>query len=188
MPATTKYDPAETGLDTAEKTFDPSSFMDAYTKMASILRENNIPFEVLATKNIRDYKGKAILICNVPHIRDEEMDALEAYVQGGGSLYISGPIGHAKLEKLLGAKVTGMTQHNFTYMDPTAAGSDIFAGFSKLAPLTVARAQYQAEIINPRGAYGAGYPYFALYADRYRPVCGDSLQSPGHPHHRALRA
>lgn len=146
-----KYDPAETGLDTTEKTFDPSSFMDAYTKMASILRENNIPFEVLATKNIRDYKGKAILICNVPHIRDEEMDALEAYVQGGGSLYISGPIGHAKLEKLLGAKVTGMTQHNFTYMDPTAAGSDIFAGFSKLAPLTVARAQYQAEITNPEG-------------------------------------
>ncbi|MDD3409416.1 MAG: hypothetical protein PHY12_01255, partial [Eubacteriales bacterium] len=146
-----KYDPDESGKDVSEKSFEPSVYMDAPVGMASVLRENNIPFDVIGSKNLRDYAGKALLLCNVASIRDEEMDAIEAYVQKGGSLFISGPIGHARLEKLLGVKQTGKTQHDFTYMDPTEEGKALFPGFTKLAPLTINRAQYTIEVTQPEG-------------------------------------
>lgn len=141
-----KYDPEETGLDISQKSFEPSLYMQAPVGMASILRENNIPFEVLGSKNIREYTGKAILLCNVAAIRDDEMDALEAYLAKGGKLFVSGAIGHPRLQALLGVRVTGKTQQDFTYMDPTPEGEALFTGFTKLAPLTVDRSQVTVEI------------------------------------------
>lgn len=63
----------------------------------------------------------------------------------GGSLYVSGPVGHPRLEKLLGIRVTGKTEHTFTYMDPVDGCGEL-NGFTAQAPLTVDRRQYTAEV------------------------------------------
>ena len=78
-----------------------------------------------------------MILSHVAAIRDEEMDRIEAYVNRGGNLYISGPVGHPRLQKLLGIEVTGRTEHQFTYMRPTEEGMAIFEGFGSLTPLTV---------------------------------------------------
>ena len=143
-----KFDPDESGKDVSEKSFEPSIYMEAPVGMTSILRENNIPFDVIGSKNLRNYKGKAILLCNVSNIRDEEMDAIEEYVNKGGNLLVSGPIGHPRLAEMLGLQMTGKTAHNFTYMDPTEEGKAYFPGFTRLAPLTINRAQYTVSIVD----------------------------------------
>lgn len=166
-----KYDPEETGVGLMDKTWGNTIYMQAPIAMASVLREENIPFHVIGTKNIASYQGRAIALCHVAKIRDEEMDALEAYVQRGGSLYVSGPVGHPRLEKLLGVHVTGRTESAFTYMAP-AEGSSELEGFSALAPLTVDRRQYTAEITAEDVATLATLtlPYVPAGGDRFAAI------------------
>ena len=141
-----KYDDAENGKNILDKSFEPSIYMQAPVGMASILRENNVAFDVIGSKNLRSYTGDVIVLSNVASIRDDEMEALEAYLNRGGNLFISGPIGHPRLETLLGVTATGKTDPDFTYMEPTREGRPLFPGFTALAPLTVNRAQYTVTV------------------------------------------
>ena len=141
-----KYDPYETKIGVMEKTFEPKYYLDAPVATASVLRENNIPFEVIGTKNIENEKADVLILSHVSKIREEEMDAIEGFLNRGGNLYISGPIGNKRLEKLLGIEITGRTKHNFTYMCPTQAGSELLEGFGKTTPLTIAMSQMEAKI------------------------------------------
>ncbi len=146
-----KFDPNETNIPMMEKSFGPRFFMEAPVKMASILREENVPFDVIGSKNIADYKGKCIAICHVSQILDDEMDALERFVKQGGNLYVSGPIGHPRLAELLGVEFTGVcsnpqTVESFTYLDPTDEGKAYFEGFDALAPLSVPMSQYEVKL------------------------------------------
>ncbi len=143
-----KYDPNETGIGIMEKSFNPHYYAEAPTACASVLRENNIPFDVIGTRNIRDDEAKVLILSHVANIREEEMDEIEAFLAKGGSLYISGPIANPRLEKLLGVKVTGRTAHDFTYMSPTEAGAALFEGFGHLTPLTIDRHQVEIEVVD----------------------------------------
>lgn len=141
-----KYDPNETGIEVPQKSFQPAYYLQAPVAASSVLREYNVPFEVIGTKNIRQENAKVLILSHVAGIRDEEMDEIEAYLAKGGNLFISGPIGNQRLQKLLGIKITGQTGHDFTYMSPTKEGAELFEGFSHLVPLTIDGHQMEAEI------------------------------------------
>lgn len=141
-----KYDPKEAECDMMDKVFWPDYYMGGPVAAASVLRENNVAFDVIGTKNIKDEKAPVMILSHVANIRDEEMDEIEDYLKRGGSLYISGPIGNKRLEDMLGLRVLGMTEHNFTYMSPTEAGKEIFEGFSALSPLTIPMPQVMVGI------------------------------------------
>lgn len=146
-----KYNPFENGEDMMDKSFRPDYYLDCPVAAASILREGNIPFEVIGTKNIREDQSDVLILSHVAAIRDEEMDEIEAYLERGGNLYISGPVENDRLAGLIGIEVTGRTRHGFTYMSPTEAGKDIFKGFDTLTPLTVPMAQMEARITDGSG-------------------------------------
>lgn len=146
-----KYDSDETGIDISEKSFDRKIYMEAPVSATAILRNNNIPYEVIGSKNIKNETTDAIIISNVANIRESEMDDIETYLNNGGNLYISGPIGNKRLQKLLGVKVVGKTEHNFTYISPTPEGEEFFKEFTKNVPLTIAMAQYEIEIDDMEG-------------------------------------
>jgi hypothetical protein len=146
-----KFDPNETGISMMDKSFGPRYFMDAPVKLASILRECNIPFDVIGSKNLKDCRAKVLAVCHVSQILDEEMAELERFVLEGGTLYVSGPIGHPRLAELLGVEFAGVceqpqTVESFTYMEPTEAGKALFEGFSALAPLSVPMPQYRVQV------------------------------------------
>lgn len=146
-----KFDPNETRIPMTDKSFGPRYFMDAPVKLASILRENNIPFDVIGSKNLKDCHAKVLAVCHVSRILDEEMTELERFVREGGNLYVSGPIGHARLAELLGVEFAGVcrnpqTVESFTYLEPAEAGQEIFEGFSALAPLSVPMPQYEIQL------------------------------------------
>ena len=142
-----KFDPNEKGVSIEDKNFTPEYFMDAPVKMASILREHNIPFDVIGSKNLKDCKAKVLALCHISQILDEEMAEIEKYLEKGGTLYVSGPIGHPRLAALLGLQYQGVclgeqTEESFTYIDPAEAGKACFEGFDTLAPLSVPMKQY----------------------------------------------
>ncbi len=141
-----KYDPKETLVPMTDKNFWPGYYMEAPVSAASIMRENNIPFEVIGSKNLKDTKADVLILSHVAAIREEEMDAIEAFIHNGGNVYISGPIGNPRLERILGVQIEGRTEHNFLYMSPTEEGAKYFKGFTKLAPLTTPMQQYKISI------------------------------------------
>lgn len=146
-----KYDPNEKPCEIMDKIFWPGYYMQGPVAAASVLRENNVAFEVIGTKNIKNETADVMILSHVAAIRDDEMDEIEGYLNRGGNLYISGPIGNERLQKLLGLNVTGKTVHNFTYMSPTEAGSEILKGFNALAPLTIPMSQVMAEVTDDEG-------------------------------------
>ncbi len=87
---------------------------------------------MIGSKNIADEAADVLILSHVANIRETEMDDIEAYIKKGKNLFISGPIGNKRLEKLLGVKSVGKTEHTFTYMSPTEAGEVFFEGFSSL--------------------------------------------------------
>ncbi len=103
--------------------------------MTSILRDNNIPFDVIGTKNIRSENAGVLILSHVANIRDEEMREIEAYIKKGGNLLISGPIANERLQKILGVEVIGLSDSDFTYMSPTEEGKEFFKGFDVKVPL-----------------------------------------------------
>lgn len=141
-----KYDPTEAPVDMTQKNFCPDYFTQAPIGVVSILRENNIPFDVIGSKNITAENADVLILPNIAHIREDEMDAIEAYVKKGGNLLVSGPIGNKRLAEMFGVEQLGYTKHEFTYMSPTAAGAALFEGFDQLTPLTIPRKQMQIGI------------------------------------------
>ena len=146
-----KYDARESKIDVMKKTFFPPFYMESPVGATAILRENNMLYDVIGTKNIATEKAKVMIISHVESILEEEMDLIEQYVKNGGSLYVSGPIGHERLEHLLGVKVTGRTEHDFTYMSPTEAGKELFEGFTSNTPLTIPMYQTEGELLAQDG-------------------------------------
>jgi len=122
------------------------SFAESKVKMASILRENNVPFEVIADKNLKDLKDDVLVISDIISIRDDEMEAIEKYVMNGGNLYVSGHIGNKRLCGLLEIEHVGMTEHTITYMKPTAKGKEYFEEFNDKNPLTVNEKQHIVKV------------------------------------------
>jgi hypothetical protein len=143
-----KYDTGEPKTGVMQKTFSPKYYMECPLGAASVMRADNIPFEVIGTKNIRKEKAKVLILSHVAEIRDEEMDEIEAYLRNGGSLLISGTVANKRLQELAGIRVTGTTEHSFTYMSPTKEAGELglFKGFDEMTPLTVPDRQVTAEI------------------------------------------
>lgn len=65
---------------------------------------------------------------------EADIDAIERYVRGGGCFFFSGTEDPELLRRLLGAEVTGLTEHRLTYLAPTA-GSPIEGDFNAVCPI-----------------------------------------------------
>ena len=175
-----KFDPNETG-DITQKSFSPKYYVESPTHMAGILRENNIPFEVIGSRNLKGYNGKVLILSHVARILPEEMDAIEAYVKQGGSLFVSGPVADARLAKLLGITITGKTEHTVTYISPTAEGEKYLEGFSEKVPLTINMHQYTAKVDAP-DCTCAGHTDVAVHSAGDSGLFRDPQQPSGRVH------
>jgi hypothetical protein len=132
-----KYDLVDNGRPVGEQEFDPMRFAASKVGMAAILREQHLPFDVVASRNLDGLADDVLVVSDVPSIRDGEMEAIERYVMNGGSLFVTGHLGHERMRRVLGVEHLGMTEHDFTYMDPTEHGAPFFDGFNRQNPLTV---------------------------------------------------
>jgi len=137
------------GSDACNQVF-ASDYLNNPLRMGQIMREENIPFDVLPSKKLAGYNGRLLVVSNVINIRDEEMDAIENFVKNGGNLYISGHIGNPRLLTLMEAESGGMTEHNVTYMNPTENGKRFFHDFNARSPMAV---QSKQEILRLHGEY-----------------------------------
>lgn len=143
----TRFSHDENGLSVDKAGYVIDSNKVSAVNMASVLAKHNIPYTVIGTRNLNTLKQKVLIIPSVPEITDAEMDCIEKFVNNGGSLYISGPIGNLRLQKMLGVIEKGRTKHEFTYLQLTRAADMLLADIDTSSPYTVPMRQYIVELI-----------------------------------------
>ncbi|MFA5687892.1 MAG: alpha-L-fucosidase [Kiritimatiellales bacterium] len=155
FPLTSKYYPQDNGkhIRDAIEINDTSTnmpYLDAPLGAARTMREAHIPFAVIARPNLETLANYQLLI--VPGARDmtlEEIAAFKAYVENGGTLYLSGETSPALLADVFGIKISGTTKETLTYIAPVNEGCTLFPHVAPEYPLTVFAAQLIAENVAP---------------------------------------
>ena len=93
---------------------------------------------------------KVVIVSEAPFLSDEEIEHFAAYVQNGGSLYMSGSVNPKLPKKLLGLEHLGYTDESITYIAPTADGQPYFGEmYDKDYPISYS--DKQMRMSNPLG-------------------------------------
>ena len=122
-----KYNPeAPSAPDGRADTSHPQ--LQAQLGAVQALKDMRMLYTVLPGNRLERIAGKKlVMVTDAPSLRPEQVDALERYVLGGGSLYISGATDPELARRLLGLEYQGMTQEKLTYAAPTALGEACFS-------------------------------------------------------------
>ncbi|MBQ2676724.1 MAG: alpha-L-fucosidase [Clostridia bacterium] len=121
-------------------------FIDAKLRMADILRDNNIAFDVVTRNRLDDLsKYRLMILTDCLKLDDDEVQPLLRFVENGGTLWVDGTTLNKKLASALGLSFDGETKEKFTYIAPTKEGEKWFPGFDVDTPMSVPMRQPKLE-------------------------------------------
>ncbi|UWP58308.1 alpha-amylase family protein [Ruminococcus gauvreauii] len=175
-PSHSKYDRADNGkrvIEAERKAAADNQFYHAKVAAGRILGLHNIPYDVVASQNLKNLQDDLLIISDVANIRDEEMEAIETYIRNGGHVYLSGKPGHVRLLELLEAEDLGDTAHYAAYMVPTEMGKKYFREFDSQSPMYTnrqARLRFYGE---QQTLATLALPYTAPYTHDYAAIHSD---------------
>ncbi|MDR1532411.1 MAG: alpha-L-fucosidase [Clostridiales bacterium] len=154
--------------------------MRSVAEAAKSLTMFHIPYGIVTKKNLGDLnRYKVLILSNVVMMDEEEMRAVREFVADGGNLYASKETatiledgaytGKCMLADVLGIRLKGETDWNFTYVSPTQQSRGEFpAVFSRRYPVTVADSQMEIEAEKDAIVLGTlTLPYDSPSEDRY---------------------
>jgi hypothetical protein len=111
---------------------------------------HHIPFDVVSKRNLGEIGDCAVLVLpDVRLIDDEEAEKICAFVEHGGSLYVSGYADHPMISKLIGIQYCGETKEKITYLAPNGKGGALFPGIDVSAPLAIKGSQHIVRTEHP---------------------------------------
>lgn len=136
------------------------NFIKSPFAIAEILKDNNVLYDVIGSRNLKDIKSQVLSINGVYTITDEEMNDIEEYLINGGNVFVTGKIAHEKLEELLGIEIQGESEYDFTYINPKEEALEMFKTFSESSPFPVSHKAYEATLKGEGKVLGTiTYPY-----------------------------
>lgn len=100
------------------------------------LMKRHVPVGVVTYRQMDSLPQYPVVVAPMIHTLPEaSVRALIDYVENGGILYFSGAEQPELVHALLGARVTGFTEHTVTYTAPTPGKEELFDGFNEKYPL-----------------------------------------------------
>ncbi len=126
----------------------PEAHHRAALGVARALSGAHVPFGVVTRRDLAYLSNSQVLVLpNVVCLDEEELSAIREFVRAGGGLYASrdtsimGTDGRERkdfgLADVFGIRRYSDSQEVITYLSPTAAGTDLLAGFTRPRPLTI---------------------------------------------------
>jgi len=153
MSTASKYDPEDTG-NLATDFSHKMPHIESTVKTVQALIYDHIPYGVITHKDLNrlsDYK--AIALCNVLMMDDEEAAAFREYVKNGGKLLATRGTsfkradgkenGNFMLADVFGADAHGETVYPFTYVAPEGKGEQLMDYFTKDYPIAIPSPQME---------------------------------------------
>ena len=139
------------------------NYIQSPLNIAKILREKNIAFDVIGSKNLKDLTAKILVMNSVQEISDYEIEQLRSYLKNGGSIFITGKLANNKnLESLVGVDIKGTSKYNYCYLNPAEEYKHLFKHFDKSSPYPIENSAFEARIINKtktKALATLSYPY-----------------------------
>ena len=138
--------------DTGKGPSTPNAPRNPVVDLATTLIQHHVPFGAVTRKDLgRLSDWQVIILPNTLVLGPDEVQALRAYVEGGGSLLATRHAsritregtspGDFQLADLFGVSFAGETREIVTYVAPAGQHDELFAGFSAASPITVADTQ-----------------------------------------------
>jgi hypothetical protein len=126
----------------------PNAHRQAVLNLAKTLIQQHIPFGAVTRKDLSRLKDyQVIMLPNAPILRQDEIEALIAYVRNGGSLIASKNSSLISydgirqpdflLSDVFGVSYVRDLSQVLTYVNPEEKWSQLFPGFSNKTPITV---------------------------------------------------
>lgn len=152
------------------------NFMESPMNIASILREKNIAFDVVGSKNIQHLTAKVLCVADVQEITDAELADLIAYVENGGNLFVTGALGgNPAFEKFVGIQQTGVSKYTYTYIEPKDCFKYAMKTFDEKSPYPVEHTAIEAKVADDSVTVLATltYPYTTRSEDDFAAIHSD---------------
>ena len=113
-------------------------YISAPMAFVKTLKEHNIAFDVIGSRNIKDLKSKVLVLAGVYMFTDEEIADIKYYVENGGSLFISSSCSNnEELLKYAGVKVDKTSEYTYTYIEPKDEFKTCMRTFDRQSPYPV---------------------------------------------------
>lgn len=121
--------------------------LTASVRTAGVLQRAHIPYDVISRPQLDDLaRFQVVCVLEPGCLEPDEVEALRAFVCGGGALFLSGLTAAAAFQYELGITAfVGRTEADFTYLSPTDLGESLFPGVTQRQPLSVRRPQVQVK-------------------------------------------
>lgn len=137
-------------------------YISAPMQFVKVLKEYNIAFDVIGSRNIKDLDAKVLCLAGVYKFTDEEIEDIKAYVKRGGSVFISGSCNqNDELMKLVGVKFNKVSDYTYSYIEPKDEFKQCMKTFDSQSPYPVEHTANESEVIdqNVKTLATITYPY-----------------------------
>ncbi|MEG0692990.1 MAG: family 10 glycosylhydrolase, partial [Oscillospiraceae bacterium] len=121
------------------------NFMKSPMGVGEIMREYNVPYDVIGSRNLKTLNRQVLSINDVYEITDEEMSDIEAYINRGGTVFITGKLAHKRFEELLGVLLKGESEYTYTYLNPSPDYAELFESFNESSPYPIEHTAYECK-------------------------------------------
>lgn len=136
------------------------NFFQSPLAIAKVMQEHNVLYDVVGSRNIANLQTKVLSINDVYDITDQEMADLEGYINNGGHVFITGKLAHKRLEELLEVTVTGKSEYNYSYLNPTSQGAALFESFNHSSPYPIEQKSIECQLHGEAEVLATlAYPY-----------------------------
>lgn len=123
------------------------NFIKSPMLIAEILREKNIAFDVVGSKNLKELNAKVLCIADAQEITDEELNAICKYVEKGGNVFVTGSFGNNKaFEEFIGVEQERISEYTYCYINPKEKFKEIMKNFDEKSPYPVEHTAIETKV------------------------------------------
>lgn len=123
------------------------NFVQSPMRIAEILREKNIAFDVVGSQNLRDLQARVLCIADAQEITDAEVEDISAYLDRGGKVFVTGALGNnPEFARLAGIDPESTSRYTYCYINPSKDFADCMKTFNAQSPYPIEHSAIQAKV------------------------------------------
>jgi len=137
------------------------NFISSPMNVGEIMREYNVPYNVIGCENISNMNERVLCICDPFTLSESVCADIADFVNKGGKLFITGHLPCELLENICGIKIIAQSEYDYCYLRPNKGSEQLFETFNDKSPYPIQSRAWEAKVIadNTEILAYLSYPY-----------------------------